>query len=64
VADIAPLITIEDYQRALEATLDALDAVLGGDPDSEVFDLHVVVDAEQWSDACRRALDEAKARTP
>jgi hypothetical protein len=61
---MAPLVTIEDYQRALETTLDALDAVLGGDPDSEVFDLHVVVDAEQWSDACRHALDEARARTP
>ena len=64
MAEIKPLVTVEDYQRALDATLDELDAVLGGDPDSEVFDLHVVVDAERWSGACRRALDEAKARTP
>ena len=61
MAEIKPLVTVEDYQRALETTLDALDAVLGGDPDSEVFDLHGVVGAERWSGACRRALEEARA---
>jgi hypothetical protein len=66
--DIAPLVTVEDYQRALDTTLSMLEEVLvlpvlilSTDPDMPGH-LQTMADADKWLDACRRALEEAKAR--
>jgi hypothetical protein len=59
MADIAPLVTIEDYQRALHATLCTLEEVLSTDPDMTGY-VQTLADADQWLDACRRALEQAK----
>jgi hypothetical protein len=63
MADIAPLVTIEDYRRALDATLNALEEVLSTDPHMPSH-VQTIADADQWLDACRSALDEAKRRSP
>ena len=58
MADIAPLVTVEDYRSALEATLEALESLLytgGHEPHAQVL-----ADAEQWLDACRRALEQTE----
>ena len=62
MADIAPLVTVEDYQSALEVTLNALEEMLSTDSDMPGH-LQTLADADQWLDACRRALDEAKRAT-
>lgn len=62
MSDIIPLVTIEDYQGALETTLCTLESLLctgGHEPHAQTL-----ADADQWLDTCRRALDEAKRRTP
>jgi len=61
MASIAPLKTIDDYRRALEATLDTLADVLSTDPDMPGH-LQTLAGADQWIDACRAALDEARRR--
>ncbi len=61
MADIGPLITVTDYQLALETTLEALEGVLSTDPDMPSHS-QTLADADQWLDACKRALDEAKRR--
>ena len=61
MADVAPLVTVEDYQRALEVTLSTLEEVLSTDPDMPSH-VQTLADADQWLDACRRALEEAKRR--
>jgi hypothetical protein len=58
MADIAPLATVDDCLRALETTLDLFEEVLSSDPDMPSH-LQTLADADQWLDACRRALDEA-----
>jgi len=66
VSNIAPLVTVEDYRSALEATLDALEEVLSTDPDMPGH-VQTMADADQWLDACRRALmdaDEMRRRLP
>ena len=63
MADIVPLVTIEDYRRALGTTLDILEEVLSTDPDMP-SDTQTIADADQWLDACRYALNDAKTRTP
>lgn len=62
MADIAPLVTIEDYQNALEATLNTLEEVLSTDPDMPGH-IQTLADADQWLDACRRGLEEARRLT-
>ena len=59
MADIAPLVTVEDYRKALEVTLSMLEEVLSTDPDMPGH-TQTLADADQWLDACRRAIDEAK----
>ena len=59
MADIAPIVTGEDCRRALATTLDMLEAVLSTDPDMPGH-LQTLADADQWLDACRRALDDAE----
>ena len=61
MASIAPLVTIADYQRALETTLNTLEEVLSTDPDMPSY-AQTLADADQWLDACRAALDEARDR--
>jgi hypothetical protein len=63
VADIAPLVTIEDYQRALDVTLSTLEDVLSTDPDMPGH-AQTLADADQWLDACRSALEEARRGSP
>lgn len=63
MADITPLVTIEDYQDALEVTLTTLEDVLSTDPDM-LGHTQTLADADQWLDACRRALEEARKRVP
>jgi len=57
MSTIAPLKTIEDYQSALETTLDTLEEVLAV---SNVQRPQTLADADQWLDACRQALAEAR----
>lgn len=59
MADIAPLVTVEDYQRALRTTLGLLEEVLSTDPDMPGH-TQTLADADQWLDACKRALEEAQ----
>ena len=59
MADIAPLVTVEDYRSALEATLNTLEEVLSTDPDMPGH-TQTLADADQWLDACRRALEDGR----
>lgn len=61
MSDIGPLVTIDDYQTALRATLNALEEVLSTDSDMPGH-LQTLADADQWLDACRRARDDAGGR--
>lgn len=63
MSNIAPLLTIEDYQHALDTTLSTLEEVLSTDQDMPGH-TQTMADADQWLDACRRALDEAKRGGP
>lgn len=57
MADIAPLVTITDYRRALEATLNTLEEVLSSDSHMPSY-TQTMADADQWLDACRKALEQ------
>jgi hypothetical protein len=46
MADIAPLVTVEDYRRALDTTLSTLEEVLSTDPDMPGH-LQTMADADQ-----------------
>ncbi len=59
MSTIAPLVTIDDYQRALATTLDTLEDVMSSDPDMPSH-MQTMTDADQWLDACRIALEEAR----
>jgi hypothetical protein len=60
MSTIAPLVTIEDYRRALKTTLDILEEVLSSDTDMP-SSMQTMADADQWLDACRHAMVDAKS---
>jgi hypothetical protein len=63
MSTIDPLLTIEDYRRTLDVTLNMLEAVVNSNPNTPGY-LQLLADADEWSYACRYALEEAKRRSP
>lgn len=63
MAEIAPLKTLQDYQNALEVTLGTLEDVMSSDVDMPGH-AQTMADADEWLDACRRALAEAQKGLP
>ncbi len=59
MANVDPPRTIADYRQLLEATLNTLEEVMSTDPDMPSH-MQTVADADQWLDACRRALEQTE----
>ena len=51
------LVSLEDYKRALDVTLNYLEEVASSDPDMSSH-TQTMADVDQWIDACRTALKE------
>lgn len=59
MADVGPLVTIEDYRRALEMTLNVLEEVLSTDAEM-TSGRGTYEEADRWLDSCRTALEQAE----